>query len=72
MSVDAAYVDLRGAGPDRAEQIRRILDGYVISRFGPQTSTVGDLSHFTLHEWLLGLVDPGEGMPAGSRWAPAV
>lgn len=72
MWVDAAYDDLRRAGPDRAEQIRRILDSYVIPWFGPQTSTVGDISYFMVHEWLLNLVGRGEGMPDGSRWVPAV
>ena len=72
MWVDAAYDDLRRTGPDRAEQIRRILDSYVIPWFGPQTSTVSDISYFMVHEWLLKLVGRGESMPDGSRWAPAV
>ena len=54
--VAAAYDDLRRAGPDRAMQVRRILDGYVVPWFGPQTSTVGDISYFMVHEWLLTLV----------------
>jgi hypothetical protein len=72
MWVDAAYDDLRRAGPDRAEQVRRILDSYVIPWFGPQTSTVGDISYFMVHEWLLNLVGRGEGTPDDSRRAPAV
>ena len=48
--VDAAYDDLRRAGPDRAEQMRRILDSYVIPWFGPQTSTVVDVSYFMVHQ----------------------
>ena len=70
--VDAAYDDLRRAGPDRAEQIRRILDSYVIPWFGPQTSTVGDISYFMVHEWLLNLVGRGEGTPDNSRRVPAI
>lgn len=67
--VDAAYEDLRRAGPDRAEQVRRILDSYVIPWFGPQTSTVGEISYFMVHEWLLNLVGRGLGTPDGSRLA---
>jgi hypothetical protein len=52
----AAYDDLRRAGPDRATHVRRILDSYVLPWFGPQTSTVGDISYFMVHEWLLTLV----------------
>ena len=71
MWVDAAYDDLRRAGPDRAEQIRRILDSYVLPWFGPQTSTVGDISYFMVHEWLLNLVGRGQGTPDNSRRVPA-
>lgn len=65
----AAYDDLRRAGPDRARQVRRILDGYVLPWFAPQTSTVGDISYFMVHDWLLHLVGRGQGEPAPS--APA-
>jgi hypothetical protein len=61
MWVGAAYDDLRRAGPDRAFEVRRILDGYVIPWFGPQTTTVGDISYFMVHEWLLNLVGRGRG-----------
>ena len=54
--VAAAYDDLRRAGPDRAFEVRRILDRYVVPWFGPQTTTVGDISYFMVHEWLLTLV----------------
>ena len=67
--VAAAYDDLRRAGPDRARQVRRILDGYVLRWFGPQTNTVGDISYFMVHDWLLTLVGrrgshPDESGPA--------
>ena len=54
--VAAAYDDLRRAGPDRAEQVRRVLESYVIPWFGPQTNAVGEISYFMVHEWLLTLV----------------
>jgi hypothetical protein len=54
--VAAAYDDLRRAGPDRARQVRRILDGYLLPWFAPQTTTVGDISYFMVHESLLTLV----------------
>ncbi|MHB1929066.1 MAG: hypothetical protein ACYCUG_06535 [Acidimicrobiales bacterium] len=60
----AAYDDLRRAGPDRARQVRRILDGYVLPWFAPQTTTVGDISYFMVHDWLLHLVGRGQGEPA--------
>lgn len=69
MWVAAAYDDLRRAGPDRARQVRRILDGYVLPWFAPQTSTVGDISYFMVHDWLLHLVGRRQGEPAAS--APA-
>lgn len=54
--VSTAYDDLRRAGPDRAEQIRWMLDRYVIPWFGPQTSSVGEITYFMVHAWLLRLV----------------
>lgn len=57
MWVAAAYDDLRRAGPDRARQVRRILDSYVVPWFGPQTATVADITYPMVHEWLLMLVD---------------
>ena len=56
MWVAVAYDDLRRAGPDRGAQVRGVLDRYVIPWFGPQTSGVGDISYFMVHEWLLTLV----------------
>lgn len=52
----AAYDDLRRAGPDRAEHVRRILDSSVLPWFVSRTSTVGDISCAMVHEWLLALV----------------
>lgn len=56
MWVAAAYDDLRRAGPGQARQVRRILDGYVLPWFAPKTTTVGDISYFMVHDWLLHLV----------------
>ena len=68
MWVVAAYEDLRRAGPDRAAQVRRILDSYVLPWFVPRTSTVGDITYAMVHEWLLvligrRLVDPDDSEP---------
>ncbi|MBV9661001.1 MAG: hypothetical protein JO337_07580 [Acidimicrobiales bacterium] len=67
MWVTAAYDDLRRAGPDRAKHVRRILDGYVLPWFAPKTTTVGDISYFMVHDWLLHLV----GRRLGEQAAPA-
>ena len=56
MWVAATYDDLRRAGPDRGTRVRGVLDRYVIPWFGPQTSSVGDITYFMVHEWLLTLV----------------
>ena len=71
MWVTATYDDLRRASPDRGIQIRGILDRYVIPWFGPQTTSVGDITYFMVHEWLLTLVgrrpsasENGPGEPA--------
>lgn len=56
MWVAAAYDDLRRAGPDRGIRVRGVLDRYVIPWFGPQTSTVGEITYLMVHEWLLTLV----------------
>src|SRR5580704_18800309 len=56
MWVSAAYDDLRRSGPDRGIRVRGVLDRYVIPWFGPQTSTVGDITYLMVHEWLLTLV----------------
>ncbi len=40
--MDAAYEDLRRGGPDRAERVRRIIDGYlVLKQANPRQSCVG-------------------------------
>ena len=52
----AAYDDLRRGGPERAERVRRIIDGYLIPWFAPRTATIADLTYFMAHEWLLHLV----------------
>lgn len=71
MWVAATYDDLRRAGPDRATQVRRVLDSYVIPWFGPRTSTVGDITYFMVHEWLLMLVGRRRGEPEDRQQAPA-
>lgn len=53
--VATAYDDLRRAGPDRATQVRWILSRYVNPWFGPQTSTIGDVTYFMVHAWLMRL-----------------
>lgn len=68
----AAYEDLRRAGPDRAVQVRRLLDAYVIPWFGPKTATVGDISYFMVHEWLLSLVGRARTEPQEVEAAPVV
>jgi hypothetical protein len=70
MWVAAAYDDLRRAGPDRATQGCRILDGYVIPWFGPQTVTIGDISYFMVHEWLLSLVGRRPSPPVATVLTP--
>jgi integrase len=52
----AAYEDLRRGGPDRAERVRRIIDGYLVPWFAPRTATIADLSYFMVHDWLLHLI----------------
>ena len=53
--VATAYDDLRRAGPDRATQVRWILSRYVNPWFGPQTSTIGEVTYFMVHAWLMRL-----------------
>ena len=72
MWVAAAYDDLRRAGPDRARQVRRILDGHVLPWFAPQTTTVGDITYFMVHDWLLHLVGRGQGEPAAADLAEPI
>lgn len=62
--VATAYDDLRRAGPDRATQVRWILSRYVIPWFGPQTSTIGDVTYFMVHAWLMRLA----GRPLVDTW----
>ncbi len=52
----AAYDDLRRGGPERAERVRRIVDGLLVPWFAPRTTTVADVTYFMAHEWLLHLV----------------
>jgi len=68
--VATAYNDLRRAGPDRATQVRWILNRYVNPWFAPQTDTLGDITYFMVHAWLLRLAgrpraDPGRGARDG-------
>ena len=53
--VTTAYDDLRRAGPDRATQVRWILSRYVNPWFEPQTSTIGEVTYFMVHAWLMRL-----------------
>ncbi|MGH9055037.1 MAG: hypothetical protein ACRDYY_04110, partial [Acidimicrobiales bacterium] len=52
----AAYEDLRRAGPERADQVGRVVDTYLIPWFAPKTKTVSDITYFMAHDWLLHLV----------------
>ena len=63
----AAYDDLRRGGPERAERVRRIVEGFLVPWFAPRTATVADVTYFMAHEWLLHLV--GAADPA-TRHAP--
>jgi integrase len=54
--MSAAYEDLRRGGPDRAERVRRIVDGYLVPWFAPRTTTISDLSYLMAHEWVLHLI----------------
>jgi hypothetical protein len=72
MWVVAAYDDLRRAGPDRALEVRRILRSYVIPWFGRQTNTVGDISYFMVHEWLLTLLGRRRSEPEDDRHLPVL
>ena len=40
----AAYEDLRRAGPERADQVRRVVDTYLVPWFAPKTKTVSDIT----------------------------
>ena len=66
--MNAAYEDLRRGGPERAERVRRIVDGYLVPWFAPRTATIADVSYFMAHEWLLRLVGRDRpGSPGNSR-----
>jgi integrase len=54
--MNAAYEDLRRGGPDRAERVRRIIDGYLVPWFAPRTATITELSYLMAHEWVLHLI----------------
>jgi integrase len=54
--MNAAYEDLRRGGPERAERVRRIVEGYLVPWFAPRTATITDVSYLMAHEWLLRLV----------------
>jgi integrase len=69
----AAYEDLRRGGPDRAERVRRIVDGYLVPWFSPRTATVADVTYFMAHDWLLHLIgrdQPTESASGRGRPAP--
>ena len=68
--MNAAYEDLRRGGPDRAERVRRIVDGYLVPWFAPRTTTVADVTYFMVHDWLLHLV--GRDHATKNRSAPTV
>ena len=63
--MNAAYEDLRRGGPERAERVRRIVDGYLVPWFAPRTTTIADVSYLMAHEWLLRLV--GRDRPGSHR-----
>ena len=50
--VATAYDDLRRAGPDRATQVRWVLDRYVNRWLALRVGTVGDITCFRVHAWL--------------------
>ena len=68
--MNAAYEDLRRGGPDRAERVRRIIDGYLVPWFAPRTTTVADVTYYMAHDWLLHLV--GRDHPSKTRSAPSM
>ncbi len=67
--MNAAYEDLRRGGPDRAERVRRIIDGYLVPWFAPRTATVADVTYYMAHDWLLHLV--GRDHDTTTRSAPS-
>jgi|GEM_PF-7059561 len=71
--MSAAYEDLRRGGPDRAERIWRIVDGYLVPWFAPRTTTVSDVTYLMAHEWVLHLIGRQQtAAPSTTRsWLPA-
>jgi integrase len=63
--MNAAYEDLRRGGPERADRVRRIVDGYLVPWFAPRTTTISDLSYLMAHDWLLHLVGRGHSRTTG-------
>jgi AcrR family transcriptional regulator len=70
--MNAAYEELRRGGPDRAERVRRIIDGYLVPWFAPRTATVADVTYYMAHEWLLHLIGRQQGARPGSSPARAI
>ena len=70
--MNAAYEDLRRGGPERAERVRRIVEGYLVPWFAPRTTTITDVSYLMAHEWLLRLVgrDRPDGTGKSPGWLP--
>ena len=62
----AAYEDLRRGGPERAERVRRIVEGYLVPWFAPRTTTIAEVTYVMAHEWLLHLVGRTDPQPRGS------
>ena len=66
----AAYEDLRRGGPERAERVRRIVEGFLVPWFAPRTATVSDVTYFMAHEWLLHLVGRDRAEVSGTLLGP--
>jgi integrase len=66
----AAYEDLRRGGPERAERVRRIVEGFLVPWFAPRTTTISDVTYFMAHEWLLHLVGRDRAQASGALLGP--
>jgi integrase len=66
----AAYEDLRRGGPERAERVRRIVEGFLVPWFAPRTTTIADVTYFMAHEWLLHLVGRDRAEASGTLLGP--
>ena len=66
----AAYEDLRRGGPERAERVRRIVEGFLVPWFAPRTTTIADVTYFMAHEWLLHLVGRDRAEATGALLGP--